>query len=217
MRQDSAPGFPVPLTTFEGNEAQPAFSPDGSQFAFAWNQPGNATDIFVRRVSGEAPRRLTTHPAFDYYPRWSPDGRTIAFWRRLEWEGSELILIPAGGGAEQSLGSFHGPVTSNLKVVGPYLEWMPDGARLVLGVSDAEGGQFRLSMLSLADRKLTPLFDPPPGVLGDAGPALSPDGKRLAFHRFLGQGTSQIYVASVAGGAPRAVTFDRKFNPRSGS
>lgn len=213
-RRDRDHQIAIPLTTFERNEGHPTFSPDGSEFAFASNYtPGNS-DIYVKAVRGEAMRRLTTHPAYDYHPRWSPNGKHIAFWRRQHLkEGSELVLISPEGGPERSLGEFHGPVSSNLRVPGPYHGWTPDSRSLVLGVADGEGRPFRLMRLSIADGKLNPLFEVPAGRLGDAGPSVSPDGARLAFHRFIGQGTSQIYVAPLlAGGVPKAITFDRKFN-----
>ncbi len=206
----------VPLTSYPEDESEADFSPSGKEFAFnGYSIPMNG-DIFVKPFQGEETRRLTTHPSYDFGPKWSPDGKTIAFWRRLGWEGSELILTPAAGGPEQSLGEFHGPVSSNLKVPSPYHTWMRDGRRLLLGVAEGAGRPFRLTMLSLDDHKLTPLFDPPPDVLGDAGPAISPDGRRLVFHRFLAQGTSQLFLVPVKdgwpAGPPRAITFDKKFN-----
>ncbi len=215
-RQETGQQLPVPLTTYAQDESAASFSPDGSEFAFVWNPtPGNA-DIYVKPVHGATTRRLTTHPSHDYAPKWSPDGKTIAFWRRLPWEGSELILVSPQGGPERSLGEFHGPVNSNLKVPPPYHSWV-DSQHLILGVAAAGGGPFRLRMLSITDGKQTTLFDPPAGVLGDAGPAISPDGKRLVFHRFVGQGTSQLFLASLKAGnlvdgTPRAITFDLKFN-----
>ncbi len=204
--------FPVPLTTFDRAESDPSLSPDGNAFAFTWTgTPGNM-DIYVKSVLGDTLRRLTTHPAADFSAKWSPDGKTIAFWRKLPREASELVLIPAEGGPERSLGEFQGPVLGNLKVPGPYHEWTPDSRGLLLAVLDRQSGQFRLTHLSLDDQKQTLLSPPPPGVLGDGGPAISPDGKRLVFHRFIGQGTSQLYMVPMGGGAEKALTFDRKFN-----
>ena len=215
-RHGPEPRIAVPLTTYSQDETDPAFSPNGEELAFRWDSVANNGDIFVKRRNGESTRRLTTDPRYDFQPKWSPDGATIAFWRRLPWEGAELILIPAAGGPERNLGEFHGPVASNLKVPAPYHAWMPDGRHLLLGVADGPGQPFRLTMLALADGRRTPLLDPPEGVLGDAGPAVSPEGRRLVFHRFLAQGTSQLFLAALKDGriegTPRAITFDKKFN-----
>ena len=63
-----------------------AFSPDGKEIAYtatpvpireeAWN---TNHDIFIVPVAGGTPSQLTTNPAADGYPRYSPDGKYIAY------------------------------------------------------------------------------------------------------------------------------------------
>ena len=90
----------LPLTTYPGNEAQPSFSPDGSQVAFVWDGPKQDNfDIYIKVVGAAGdPLRLTTNPAPDYAPAWSPDGRWIAFLRELPEKKNAVLLIPALGG-----------------------------------------------------------------------------------------------------------------------
>src|SRR5438046_2467843 len=72
------PQIIVPLTTYAGSELYPSFSPDGSQVAFSWNgEKQDNFDIYIKQVEGVAPVRLTTDPAPDNFPAWSPDGRSI--------------------------------------------------------------------------------------------------------------------------------------------
>ena len=52
------------LTTDDGVESNPAFSPDGSLFAFSAQYDGN-TDVFVVPARGGVPKRLTYHPGAD--------------------------------------------------------------------------------------------------------------------------------------------------------
>src|SRR5512144_1665494 len=59
----------------------PQLSPDGTQIAFVvtvMDKAANrgASDIWIVAAKGGEPRRLTTSPASDTTPRWSPDGRT---------------------------------------------------------------------------------------------------------------------------------------------
>jgi tricorn protease len=62
--------------------ADPQASPDGSLVAFELKEtPLDGTsnsDLWLVPVSGGEPRRLTSHPASDTRPRWSPDGRRLA-------------------------------------------------------------------------------------------------------------------------------------------
>ena len=52
----------------------PAISPDGKQIAFSY-----MGDIYLMPAEGGQAFRLTSHPAYDTRPVWSPDGQKIAF------------------------------------------------------------------------------------------------------------------------------------------
>ena len=72
----------VQLTSLNGLEVAPTFSPDGAQVAFSWNgEREDNYDIYVKTVGSSDVRRLTTDPAADTLPIWSPDGKQIAFLR----------------------------------------------------------------------------------------------------------------------------------------
>ncbi len=66
------------LTSFEGTESFPHFSPDGKLLAFTGQYDGN-TDVFVIPVEGGDPKRLTWHPAADIAQGWTPDGKEVLF------------------------------------------------------------------------------------------------------------------------------------------
>ncbi len=66
------------LTSTQGVELDPYFSPDGSQIAFTSTVAGN-TDIYVVPTAGGDPKRLTYHPATDRVRGWTPDGRRVIF------------------------------------------------------------------------------------------------------------------------------------------
>lgn len=66
------------LTTDEGGESYPHFSPDGQTIAFTGQYDGN-TDVYIIPVEGGAPKRLTWHPGADVVQGWTPDGTAVVF------------------------------------------------------------------------------------------------------------------------------------------
>jgi tricorn protease len=66
------------LTSTQGVEIEPYFSPDGSKIAFTATVAGN-TDVYVVPTAGGDPKRLTFHPANDRVRGWTPDGRRVIF------------------------------------------------------------------------------------------------------------------------------------------
>ncbi len=174
----------VPLTTFPGYESSPSFSPDGSQLTFSWNgEQGDNYDIYVQLVGSGRPLRLTTDPARDFYPRWSRDGRSIAFARvNLTGEVS-IMLIPALGGVEREVAQLgSGYSTQVLYSTSIISDWSPDGRWLVISkkTTNEPFGVFLLSVETGETRRLTTA---PAGVAGDFGGMFSPDGRTLAFVR----------------------------------
>jgi dipeptidyl aminopeptidase/acylaminoacyl peptidase len=107
--------------------ADPQISPDGSRVAFVrvWvNQKLDRyeTALWMVPTIGGPARQLTVGPR-DAGPRWSPDGRTLAFLRSGEKDGKpappQIYLLPFDGGEAQQL------TEAPRSPVG--LEWSPDG------------------------------------------------------------------------------------------
>ncbi len=69
---------PHRLTSHEGTEASPRFSPDGKTIAFSAEYDGNV-DVYVMPVRGGPPKRLTYHPATDQVEGFTPDGSAVLF------------------------------------------------------------------------------------------------------------------------------------------
>jgi tricorn protease len=92
-------GDALRLTSSEGAETDPAFSPDGDWIAFTGQYGGN-TDVFLIPASGGEPRRLTWHPGDDVVQGWTADGR-ILFRSGREGQPTRLwrfyTVAPEGG------------------------------------------------------------------------------------------------------------------------
>ncbi|MBW3468027.1 S41 family peptidase [Arthrospiribacter ruber] len=104
-RVDKNGGKAIRLTTNEGLEQLPHFSPDGKQIAFTAQYDGN-TDVYVMPVDGGEPKRLTWHPGADLVTGWTPDGKHILFTSAREnvpTKESRFYKISAEGGMEEAL------------------------------------------------------------------------------------------------------------------
>jgi Tol biopolymer transport system component/predicted Ser/Thr protein kinase len=161
----------VPLTSSVGNETFPTLSPDGSQVAYQANRGAPGNDIFVQVADpGVTPVQFTTTPEPDIWPTWSPDGRWIAFLRTLaDGRRQTLRRSPVGGGE-----------TVILEEPCQWLAWTPDSRSIVCaGITPEIRGLRKFPGEGGAGIALT---DPPAGQT-DLFPALSSDGRTIAFLR----------------------------------
>ena len=175
---------PVTLTSFVGQEREPALSPDGSKVAFVWDgENQNNFDIYVMLVGSGEPLRLTTHSGRDYSPAWSPDGDTIAFLRTLKDQKASLFLIPALGGRERERAVVHSAVHPEDWNHGKYITWHPDGHSLFICHKDSEDDPWAVFLLSLDTGDMERLTSPPDGYVGDLSPTIDSNERFLAFTR----------------------------------
>ena len=177
----------VPLTSYAGSERSPSFSPDGNQVVFSWNgEKQDNSDIYLKLIGSPTPERLTTDPAEDISPAFSPDGRSIGFVRVSKGRAS-FIIIPAIGGPERIVAEVpapHWPAT----FVERAFAWLPDGKWVITD------GLVLLSTESGATRSLT---SSPTKSSFDFSPAVSPDGRTVAFSRWVGLVDSDIYLLDL--------------------
>ncbi|MEU6998013.1 S9 family peptidase [Nonomuraea sp. NPDC046570] len=203
----------------------PHLRPDGSAVAYTVttaveDSDENRTEIWLA-APGDEPRRLTGGPR-DSSPRWSPDGRTLAFLRPVDGK-PQIHLLPMDGGdarpitsAELGAGApvwspdgtrlaYSGPygtLDPNAPVVADRLDYKADGAGLLrdlrthLFVVDADGEETR----QLTD-----------GDFHAGGPSWSPDGERIAFTTSMADDRDLtpeggVYVVDAAGGEPKRLT-----------
>ena len=193
---DATPPRALPLTALPGIVRGPSLSPDGTYVVFSWNGPQrDNTDLYVQQIGVTAPPyRLTSDPANDYSPSWSPDGRTIAFLRRGPDGTSAVLRIAPLGGPERKVAEIQPRLASFRPVT---IAWCPDSSCLLvtdtLG-ADQPDGLIRIAVETGERRQLTD----PRGLVRDADPAISPDGRSLIFRRDTTPGSGEFYRVSLS-------------------
>ena len=190
----SRPEPSVPLTTYHGREQQPTLSPDGNSVAFTWNgEAEDNWDIWITLIGGGSPLRLTNDPALDLGPAWSPDGRSIAF-VRVRGDQQTVLVIPALGGPEREVLE----VKTRVLGYGQYLSWSADSRRVVLATSTQTDARESLIAVEVATGETRPILTA--ASASYMMPAVSPDGRSLAFVRRTGALAGQLYVQRISEG-----------------
>ena len=204
---------PVPLTYYPGREGSPSFSPDGSEVAFAWNgEKQDNYDIYIKTIGAEGPPSpLVKSPSQDTRPAWSPDGRRIAFVRTQPGQPAAVMVVSPRGETEQT-------VTEARGVTG--VSWMPDGESLIASMRDSAEEPLSLWAVDIDTRDRWRLTSPAffsvvaESAPGDMFPAVSPNGRTVAFARHTNSAVYELYVLRLTGdlrpdGEPRLVTDER--------
>jgi Tol biopolymer transport system component/DNA-binding winged helix-turn-helix (wHTH) protein len=210
----ASPARVIPLSSFQGRESYPAFSPDGNQIAFVWGgEQDDNLDVYVKLIDSGGPLRLTTDAADDINPVWSPDGRHVAFYRQSV-VGGGIFIVPALGGGERKLASVTPASLGFRTIERACLSWSPDGEYLATTDRDSPSGPFGVTLIACDTGAARRVTSPPATEIGDFSPVFAPDGKTLAFVRVNSAEVEDLYVMPVAGGEALRLTFDH--SPISG-
>ena len=148
---------------------------NGTEVVFSY-----AGDLYKVPLTGGEARRLTSHIGYEIFPRFSPDGKSIAF--TGEYDGNrEVYLIPSEGGQPQRLTytSTNGrdDVGDRMGPNNVVMTWTKDG-RVVYRNRIGDGFQGKLWTVSSEGGMPEALPLPEGGFC-----CYSPDGKRLAYNR----------------------------------
>ncbi len=196
------------VTSWEGLDVYPSFSPDGNSIVYSSNRSGSF-EIYVKQLTpGGREIQLTSDGQQNLQPAWSPDGKLIAYHSSSR---GGIWVMPAFGGAPKQLADF-----------GSRPAWSPDSATLAFQ-----------SQTTIDFQVNSPGFQPPSTIWtvqasggapkqitsntnpagGHGAPCWSPDGRRIAFVRVqLGDIRTQIWTVARDGSDLKLLTAGVK-NP----
>jgi tricorn protease len=167
-------------------------------------------DIWIAAENGSNPRRLTDHRAREVYPRFSPDGRSIAF-SSNRYGGNDVFIIPAAGGTPRRM-TFH---SGNDDVVG----WTRDSQHVLF--RSARGDGAFPSVATLYQIAATGGQEQPLPVDWGYWGSYAPDGRSLVFNRhpstwsrrhYRGSYAADLWIADLSSKTYTPLLADERFN-----
>jgi dipeptidyl aminopeptidase/acylaminoacyl peptidase len=204
--------------------AGPQISPDGKHVAYEisktnWEENAFETEIWIAHVAApHDPYQLTSAKKSSSSPRWSPDGKQLAFLSDRDGKKQIYVISPMGGEARE---------ISKSETAVVAFKWMPDGKSLVYTASDADSksmkdrkekyGEFEIvkSEYEMTHLWLQPLDGKAAQITSGkdfsvTGFSISPDGTKIAFGGAANptpgsSGTSDLYTVGVSDKTVRKV------------
>ncbi len=178
------------------NEARLLRFPDinGSEIVFSY-----AGDLYITTSNGGMARKLTSHPGYEMFAKFSPDGRQIAFTGQYDGN-TEVFVIPSQGGEPRRLtftptlgrddiGDRMGP---NNIVMG----WTPDGQNVLYRTRSFTFNEFTGQLMTVP---VTGGMSVPVPLKNGGFATYSPDGQKLAYNYIFREfRTWKRYVGGMA-------------------
>ena len=157
----------------------------------------SATELYTINFDGSDLRRITHHNSLTLSPRWSPDGRRLAY-TSFKDGNPDIYLQELDSGKTEKIVSYPG-----LNLPG---SWSRDGAMLLVTLSrEGSPGIYNMNVGSRIHQRLTR------ESTINVSPVRSPDEKRIAFVSNR-NGSPQIYVMDADGGNVRRLTMEGNYN-----
>jgi CHAT domain-containing protein/tetratricopeptide (TPR) repeat protein len=172
-------GHPTWLADGTSNEVAGSLSPDGTQLLYADNSKGQF-DITLKDLTTGLPRRLTRHVAEDTQPSWSPDGKSVVFVSRREDAKGDIFIW-----RDDALRRL-----TDSRSADDYPVFGPSGA---IYFASGAMGRSRIERLEANSGRRSAVTD-----WNATHPAISPDGRFLAYTWFDEQQRGQIRLERLA-------------------
>lgn len=139
-------------------------------------------DIWLGSTSGGVARRITTNPGRELFPKFSPDGKWIAF--TGQYDGNfNVYVMPSEGGQPKQLTFYQGsaqPLSDRMGIHNEVVTWFPDSKNILfLSRRDATNGWVKRPYRVSVEGGL-----PEPLPMDQGGlTSFSPDGNKIAYNR----------------------------------
>jgi tricorn protease len=139
-------------------------------------------DLWLASSAGGTARRITSHPGRELFPKFSPDGKWLAF--TGQYDGNfNVYVMPSDGGQPKQLTYYQGqaqPLSDRMGVLNQVIGWTPDGKRIVfLSRRDASNGWTKRPYTVSIEGGL-----PQPMPMDEGGLlSFSADGTKVAYNR----------------------------------
>jgi len=168
----------IPVESGSWTIMGPRLSPDGGRIVFAGPDPSGysagqiANRTWIHDIARETTQPITDQGTGDFWPLWTPDGRSVVF-TSAGTEGSyDLRRAPADGSGPSEI-LFSDEAIKNAH------SWVPDGDGLIFQRAPTPGSGFDIWLLPMEGAgEAIPLVE---GPASEAHPSLSPDGRWLAY------------------------------------
>jgi len=153
--------------------------PDISKDKIAFMYGG---DLWLVPNSGGTASRITSHPGRELFPKFSPDGKWLAF--TGQYDGNfNVYVMPATGGQPRQLTFYQGSagqLSDRMGILNEVIAWTPDSLRIVfLSRRDASNGWIKRPFTIGLDGGL-----PQPMAMDEGGLlSFSADGTKVAYNR----------------------------------
>ena len=184
------------------NDSDPQWSPDSTRIAFVSNRTGKEyeenrnTDVWVIGADGGTPTKISDHDEADNQPRWSPDGKWIAFTGEVhDRDHAKIWLAPGAGGAPSVLAA------NGLDLIPGGLEWSEDGKSIYFetGVK----GEQHLFRVDVAAKSVAQVTSGPRGV---RSVDFNFSGRKMVYLANDFKHLDDLYVADLDGRNERKLT-----------